>query len=208
MRTAFLSTATTVLELAIVVTSFWFIFFDTWWAMLAWEGLALTYLGAGLVVVWPGRPVPAGNATENRWLHRVAWLFPLVASMAGVTWAVAALFAKSSSALEGDAGVAALASLGIVLSWCLLHVGFAQVYQLIDAVSDERGFSLPGDGQSSASMNYLYFSFTIGTSFATSDADILTHRVRRVVLVHSVVSFVYNALVVAVAFQVLQSLAA
>lgn len=47
------------------------------------------------------------------------------------------------------------------------------------------------------------FSFTMGTSFATS---VRTPPIRRIVLVHSVVAFFFNALVVAVAIQVLQDI--
>lgn len=54
--------------------------------------------------------------------------------------------------------------------------------------------------------DFLYFSFTIGTAFATSDARVETSRSRWIVMMHSVVSFLYNALVVAVAFQILQQI--
>lgn len=43
----------------------------------------------------------------------------------------------------------------------------------------------------------------MGTSFATS---VRTPPIRRIVLVHSVVAFFFNALVVAVAIQVLQDI--
>ncbi|NLG54322.1 MAG: DUF1345 domain-containing protein, partial [Rhodococcus sp.] len=56
-------------------------------------------------------------------------------------------------------------------------------------------------------LDYLYFAFTIGTTFATSDVEVREVGVRRIVLLHSIISFFYNALVVAVAFQVLQGLA-
>ncbi len=45
-----------------------------------------------------------------------------------------------------------------------------------------------------------------GTSFATSDVEVVGIRTRRVVLLHSIVGFFSNALVAAVAFQVLQGL--
>ena len=50
------------------------------------------------------------------------------------------------------------------------------------------------------------FSFTIGTAFATSDARVDTSRSSWIVMVHNIVGFLYNALVVAVAFQILQQL--
>ncbi|MFN8127151.1 MAG: DUF1345 domain-containing protein [Candidatus Nanopelagicales bacterium] len=55
--------------------------------------------------------------------------------------------------------------------------------------------------------DYLYFAFTVGTSFATSGTSVTTVRMRWLVLLHSVVSFFYNALVVAVAIQIIQQIA-
>lgn len=54
----------------------------------------------------------------------------------------------------------------------------------------------------------LFFAFGIGTSFSSSGATVLSRQFRAVVLIHMVVSFFYNALVVAVAIQILQKLAA
>ena len=77
------------------------------------------------------------------------------------------------------------------------------MYEATDIASDQDAITFPGNDRP-VFLNYLYFSFTIGTSFATSDATLKTLPARRLVLIHGVVSFFYNALVVAVAFQVLQ----
>ena len=66
----------------------------------------------------------------------------------------------------------------------------------------------PGtDGEPTLS-DFLYLAFTVGTSFAVSGATIASREVRRVVLVHSVTSFFYNALLIAIAIQVIQGLIA
>ena len=53
-------------------------------------------------------------------------------------------------------------------------------------------------------LNYLYLSFTIGVSFSTSDVTVVNHKGRRVMLLHSILSFFYNAIIVAMALQVIQ----
>ncbi|MEZ2371333.1 DUF1345 domain-containing protein [Arthrobacter sp. RCC_34] len=88
----------------------------------------------------------------------------------------------------------------------MLQVGFAEVYEVLAQAGRKPELRMP-DERPLSSLDYLYFSFTIGTSFATSDVEVVGDRTRRVVLVHSIVGFFYNALVVAVAFQVLQGLA-
>lgn len=46
---------------------------------------------------------------------------------------------------------------------------------------------------------FLYFSFTIGTSFAVSDVTVVSRSMRKRVTAHSVLSFFFNAAVVAIA---------
>ena len=90
------------------------------------------------------------------------------------------------------------------MSWHLLHVGFAQVHEAVyHRGGGRRGLAFPGTAEPT-SVEFVYFAFTIGTAFATSDVDVTTTPARWAVTVHSVVSFLFNALVVAVAYQVLQ----
>ena len=95
--------------------------------------------------------------------------------------------------------------MGIITSWLLLHAGFAHVFEGMQHRSSSIVFEFP-DSVNPSHGDYLYFSFTIGTSFATSDTMVRSTRARLVITVHSIAGFLYNALVVAVAFQVLQSL--
>ena len=100
-----------------------------------------------------------------------------------------------------------LAAIGIILSWHLLHTGFAQVYETLQHRDPEHpALEFPRTTHPGLA-DFLYFAFTIGTSFATSDATVATVRMRWLVLTHSIVSFFYNALVVAVAIQVIQQIA-
>ncbi|MFI2563448.1 DUF1345 domain-containing protein [Paenarthrobacter sp. NPDC018779] len=144
------------------------------------------------------------RADEARAVVRWMWIPPVLAAIVGANSAISTLVARN----DGTHGNAVLvlvlaASLGIILSWILLQLGFANVYQVIKAASDRQILRFPEDA-TPTTLDYLYFSFTIGTSFATSDVEIIGFR--RVALVHSIVAFFYNALVVAVAFQILQGL--
>ena len=47
--------------------------------------------------------------------------------------------------------------------------------------------------------DFLYFSFSVGTSFAVSDVNVASQAMRWHVMVHSVLSFFYNAVVLAAA---------
>ena len=83
--------------------------------------------------------------------------------------------------------------LAMIMSWMLLQAGYARRY----AAMDRRGPGLvfPDTARPSA-VDFVYFAVTIGTAFSVSDVQVTTARMRWHVLVHSVISFFYNAAVV------------
>ncbi|MBE8521401.1 DUF1345 domain-containing protein [Amycolatopsis sp. H6(2020)] len=52
-------------------------------------------------------------------------------------------------------------------------------------------------------LDFAYFAFTVGTSFATSDVEVQARPIRYTVLTHSVVSFVYNTAILGIAVGVI-----
>ncbi len=178
-------------------------------ALLVWEIISVAYLVGGTVVVWRGSSERNGSVAAARVMARWSWVLPLLSSVVGASAAVVALTARSSPDANSSRQVllAVAASVGVVVSWTILHVGFAGIYQAMNE-SDPETSAIEFPGRHAAPfVNYLYFSFTIGTAFATSDAKVTTIPIRRVVVIHSIVSFFYNALVVATAIQVLQQIA-
>jgi uncharacterized membrane protein len=84
----------------------------------------------------------------------------------------------------------------------LLHVGYARFYAAWDRAHDRDGFAFPRTAVA-AFPDYLYFAVSVGTTFAASDVDVCRRRLRWHVTVHSVASFLYNAIVLAVGVGVL-----
>lgn len=171
-------------------------------SLIVWIVLTTAYLVGGLLNVWSGDAEHVGDRGEIRFLARWSWVLPIISSGVGFSCAVDALV-NQGSGQSAQGGFTLAACVGVVLSWALLQVGFANIYRILDEAADDQALRFPGNKQP-ARINYPYFAFTVGTSFATSDADVLTAGVRRVVMLHSVISFFYNAIVVAVAFQVLR----
>ncbi|SIR95627.1 DUF1345 domain-containing protein [Microbacterium sp. RURRCA19A] len=193
--------AVTVVEAAIVALAVAYAITGTTIALLVWEGVALTYLVVGFVVTRCASLRERSHSGRTGLLDTLSWVLPLVSSVVGVSAAVSVLIARES----GGAGLwqVAVGAVGIILSWVLLQTGFARVYEATQARhGDGLRFSRTGAPDFG---DFLYFSFGLGT-FAHSDAEVRTRDVRWIVLVHSVVSFLYNALVVAVAIEVLQQI--
>lgn len=176
--------------------------------LFAWEAFAAVYLiGVFTVARWTSlRESSAIVRGRVGALDTLSWVLPLGSSVVGIYSAVLVLSGYGSADDPNAVLIAAAGSVGIILSWLLLHVGFAQVYDSSYA-SDPDGPNIAFPKRTVPFFSdFLYFSFTIGTAFATSDARVETSRSRWIVMMHSVVSFLYNALVVAVAFQILQQI--
>jgi uncharacterized membrane protein len=64
----------------------------------------------------------------------------------------------------------------------------------------------PGPDREPDYWDFLYFSVTIGAAAATSDVEIADHHVRRLVLAHTILAFLFNTTVLALAINVGASL--
>lgn len=176
--------------------------------LFAWEAFAAVYLiGIFTVAHWMSLRESSTTVSDRVGvLDTLSWVLPLGSSVVGIYSAVLVLSGYGSNDDPNTVLIAAAGSVGIILSWLLLHVGFAQVYESsYESDPDGPNIAFPKRTVPFFS-DFLYFSFTIGTAFATSDARVETSRSRWIVMTHSIVSFLYNALVVAVAFQILQQI--
>lgn len=68
-----------------------------------------------------------------------------------------------------------------------------------------EGLDFPG-GKPPERSDFLYFSAVIGMTAQTADTNITTSRMRRIVLIHSIVSFFFNTVIVAAAVNLAVSL--
>lgn len=101
--------------------------------------------------------------------------------------------------LKGRSDTAALLLVvaTLVLSWLFSNtvyaLHYAHLYYLGDAAGhDAGGLDFPGSDGTPDYWDFLYFSFTLGMTFQTSDVTIRAVSIRRVVLGHSMAAFVFN----------------
>jgi uncharacterized membrane protein len=89
-----------------------------------------------------------------------------------------------------------LAILAIMLSWFYVHLLFAQDYAH-EYWMQERGIEFPGGDGTPEFSEFLYFAFTIGMTFQVSDVTTSSAGMRRLVLIHGLVAFAFNAVILA-----------
>jgi len=132
----------------------------------------------------------------------------LVAIIVGSTATLVALVAQLS-ALSKEHGpertlIFALSFSTILVSWFLIHIVFAAYYAhefhgeatRASSRGGGGGLDFPGDRVPDY-LDFLYFAFVVGTTAQTSDVEITSHVMRRVVMGHGLLSFFFNTTVIA-----------
>ena len=95
---------------------------------------------------------------------------------------------------------ALFALLAAPLGWATLHVLAAFRYaHLYYAPDPNEGLEFPGTNKNPSIGDFLYFSFTIGMTAQVSDVVVTAGAMRRVVLAHSIGSFFFNTVILALA---------
>ena len=108
-----------------------------------------------------------------------------------------------------DAASIVLVVVTLVLAWTFTTIVYAMHYAHLYYVQtaageDGRGLEFPGTTEPDY-WDFLYFSCTMGMTFQTSDVDITSPGIRRVVLLHGLAAFVFNLGVIAFTVNVLGS---
>jgi len=170
-------------------------------------------LGVGLYLVLAFHLMARSDVHRIR--HRAAnqdegsialLVFIVVAAMASM----AAIFAElgTTGGATRQPGQLILATSTIVLSWAFIHSMFALHYAH-EFYGDGRdgmvgGMSFPGDSEPDY-WDFAYFAFTIGMCAQVSDVTVSSKSIRRTVLSHSVISFVFNAALLALTVNIAAS---
>ncbi|WP_343698049.1 DUF1345 domain-containing protein [Flavobacterium sp.] len=89
-------------------------------------------------------------------------------------------------------------------AWAIVHTTFAFKYAHLHYC--HSGLDFPGD-QEPDYLDFVYFSFVIGTTFQVSDVAILEKKIRRTALVHGVLSFIFNTTILALTINIVSSIA-
>lgn len=124
----------------------------------------------------------------------------LLSCLAGLVSAVAILGRTPNVAPSERSLDLGLGLLAVMLGWLLIHSTFILRYAHLYYVSDEgqmrRGLRFPGKADPD-DYDFAYFSFVVGMTFQVSDVQVVDPGVRRLVLLHGLISFAYNTAILA-----------
>jgi uncharacterized membrane protein len=174
--------------------------------LLGWDVMALTY------VLWIWRKVWRYDADDTarhaeredptRAAADVLVLGAAVASLVAVGYGL--LRARSIHGLLGGV-VAGLAVASVVVSWTAVHTVFALRYARLYYKGPDGGADFHQQGRPRYS-DFAYLAFTVGMTFQVSDTELNSPGFRVLVLGHSLLSYLFGTVIVALSINLIASL--
>ena len=179
----------------------------------AWDAFAFFVLTSAWVtiLITPQQKLRA-RAQEQDVPRTVLFVFVIVLACAAL-FAVGFLIKVGKEAMHGHFPQHLFLGLAtVVLSWSLLHTVFGLRYAHSFYGGDEPeqgpqagGVVFPGK-QPPDYFDFAYYAFVVGMTCQVSDVQITSHRMRRLTLLHSVLAFGFNTVILALLINTVSSL--
>ncbi|MBO9513732.1 MAG: DUF1345 domain-containing protein [Variovorax sp.] len=179
--------------------------------LIGWCAGALVYL----VPAWWLAEIsdPRGTQRRAQALDQPrASILAVMLIAVGVSVVVIAMLLQRVPQLCGGQriGHIALGLLALACSWLLIHTIYAFHYAHRYYQPDEgdkgylAGLDFPGEAEPDY-FDFLYYSFVVGMTSQVSDVQVHSREMRRLTLVHGVLAFAFNMLVLALSINVVAS---
>jgi uncharacterized membrane protein len=149
----------------------------------------------GWVVLWPlDADSTRDNAAREDFRPSVEELAVVAASL-GALLLVAMLLVIGGSRAGQVAAATALA--GVFMAWASVHLMYAARYAFLYYVTcKSAGIDFNSDDPPSY-RDFLYFSYNLGMAYQVSDTTVTSPEIRAVVLRHTLLAYVFGAVVLA-----------
>jgi len=181
-------------------------------ALVTWD------IGAGLYLALAWIVMARASVDHMKWRARVQDDGAAVVLFLTVTGAVASLAAivielsglKTYPSIRQGLHVG-LAAITFMASWLLVHTAFALHYAHAYYVSLGKDGAPPLEFSRQTApvyMDFLYFSAVIGMTSQTADVALATTRMRRLVMAHGIIAFVFNMTLLALTINIAAGLLA
>jgi len=176
--------------------------------LAGWDAAGISLLALAWWRIWHETSVETRrHAAAEDPGRRLVWLLVLLASPSSL-FAAGFVMRRAHDIAPNDSAfnlLFGLCSMAVVSAWALTHTAYSLRYAHLyyrDDDDGEGGLEFPGkidpDG-----FDFAYFSFTLGMCFQVSDVCITSRAIRRAVLAHALLSFMYNTVVLALALNLM-----
>ena len=184
-------------------------------SIATWDVFSLCVLTLAWLTIITTPPHRLRSRAQEQDVSRtVIFVFVVLAACAGL-FAVGFLFFANKNVQRPHIILHLLMTLvAVVSSWMLVHTVFGLRYAHTyygdpdgptGPLQHAGGLEFPG-GRPPDYMDFAYFSFVIGMTFQVSDVQITSREFRQLVLIHGMLSFGFNTVILALAINTIATL--
>ncbi|MFN2475890.1 MAG: DUF1345 domain-containing protein [Chthoniobacterales bacterium] len=183
-------------------------------SIVAWDMFAASVLLLAWTMIVVTPPTELRRRAQAQDLSRtLIFIFAVTAACASLVGVGFVLHTNKVNPQPHASLHLALALFAVATAWSLTHTVFGLRYaHTFYGDSDDpnekehvRGLEFPGE-ENPNYMDFAYFSIVIGMTFQVSDVQITSRDIRQLVLVHSILSFAFNTVILALAINTASSL--
>ena len=180
--------------------------------LAGWDIFALSMLCMSWMIFYSCESTHIRKEVKEQDSSRlVSFLIVLVAALFSLLAVIFLLTNKEKIKTNEDFYIQ-ISIVGMALSWFLVHTIFAFRYAHLYYGDDKdepdahaAGLQFPEEPAPDY-LDFAYFSFVIGMTFQVSDVEISDRNIRRLVLLHGIISFLFNTVVLALSISVIAGL--
>lgn len=180
--------------------------------MIGWDCFSLTLIVFSLIIFSTMRPRQIRVLAKQEDAGRIVVFFIVLVATLGSLMGVMLLLQNREPWLLGKGLETFIYISGVTFSWVLLHTMFAYRYAFLyygdhplDPDPRTAALQIPNELWPDY-LDFCYFSFVIGMTFQVSDIEISSRLIRRVALLHGMLSFLFNTVIVALTINVIVDL--
>jgi uncharacterized membrane protein len=174
--------------------------------LVGWDAAAICYL------LWTWITVGRMDATDTKRHANIedrsrptAEVIVLAAGVALLAAVGLVLLRAGQSHGGTKAYLITIGVISVALSWATVHTVFMLRYTRSHYQSPEGAVDF-NEKSAPAYLDFAYLAFTIGMTFQVSDTNLTTKAIRRIALRHALMSYLFGAVIVALAINVVASL--
>ena len=180
--------------------------------MIGWDIFSMVMVGMAIFTFFTMCPRQIRLLASRQDESRTVVFFIVVVSTVGSLMGILLLLGNKNGWLLSKGLETFIYIMGVILSWVLLHTIFTYRYAHFYYGSNRKkaneiigGLDIPNE-KCPDYLDFAYFSFVIGMTFQVSDIQISSRHIRRLALLHGLLSFLFNTVIVALTINVIVDL--
>ncbi len=180
--------------------------------MIGWGVFALSYIITSWIVFFGQKPAQIRELSKQEDGSRLYVFSLIIIASFGSLFTVLLLMLSQNGKDTPQIVFIPVAVSAMMFSWIMVHTIFAFHYAHLyygddtnNSTTHAEGLEFPKEKKPDY-LDFAYFSFVIGMTFQVSDTAVTSRSIRRLVLLHGMLSFGLNTFVVALTINLVAGL--